>query len=73
MNPRDWTPDLIIAAVVIVLCFLLRVLGINGEVWAVMGLAVAWVFGGQFEKRRSRQRQEAIDYYDRHGGIRGGH
>lgn len=58
MNPKDWTPDLVIAVIVICVCAALRFTGINGEVWAVMLLTVAWVFGGQFEKRRYNRRIE---------------
>lgn len=67
MNPKDWTPDLVIAVIVILCCFTLRVFGINGEVWSVMILAVGWVFGGQFEKRhfqRSIERKTS-DYATR--------
>ena len=57
MNRADWTPDLLIAGFIILACFTLRILGINGEVWSTMGLAVGWVFGGQFHKRRLAQKE----------------
>lgn len=58
MKREDWTPDLLIAGFIIIACFILRIAGINGEVWSTMGLAVGWVFGGQFHKRRARDKEK---------------
>ena len=53
-HPRlmKWTPDLIIAAFVIVAGVALRCFGINSEVWAMVLLACGWVFGGQYQNRK---------------------
>jgi len=56
MNPKDWTPDLVIAVIVILLCFVMKFCGIDGEVWAVMLLACGWVFGKQYEVRRDKRK-----------------
>jgi hypothetical protein len=47
-----WTPDVIIAAGVIVASFTMRCFGINAEVWAMSLLAAGWVFGGAFHSKR---------------------
>ena len=47
-----WTPDLIIALVLVVGCFGLLVTGIDGEVKAILTLAAGWAFGSQYQARR---------------------
>lgn len=61
MNRSDWTPDLVIAAGVIIGGFTMKLLGIDGEVWAGVILALGWVFGKQFEKRRRNHKQVVKD------------
>lgn len=47
-----WTPDLIIALVVIVGCFGLLVLRIDGEVKTIITMAAGWAFGSQYQARK---------------------
>jgi len=47
-----WTPDLIIALVLILGCFGLLVTGIDGEVKSVLLMAAGWCFGSQYQARR---------------------
>ena len=49
-----WTPDLIIALVLIVGCFVLLGLGIDGEVKSILTMAGGWVFGSQYQVRRQK-------------------
>lgn len=57
MRRADWTPDLVIAAIVIIGGGLMKAFGIDGEVWSAVILAVGWVFGKQFEKRHYRKQE----------------
>ncbi len=50
-----WTPDLIIALVLVVGCLALIFLGIDGEVKSVLTLAAGWAFGSQFQMRRNQK------------------
>ena len=47
-----WTPDLIIALVIIVGCFILIVCGIDGEVKSILTLAAGWTFGNVYLQKR---------------------
>ena len=47
-----WTPDLIIALVVVLGCFVLIATGIDSEVKAILTMAAGWCFGSQFQARR---------------------
>lgn len=47
-----WTPDLIIALVLIVGCLALLALKIDGEVKSILTMAGGWAFGSQFQARR---------------------
>ena len=47
-----WTPDLIIALVLIVGCLLLLGLRIDGEVKSILTVAAGWAFGTQFQARK---------------------
>jgi hypothetical protein len=48
-----WTPDLIIALVLIVGCLALMFFGINGEVKSVIVMAAGWTFGSQYQVRKA--------------------
>ena len=50
-----WTPDIIIALVLIVGCLGLVFTGIDGEVKSILTLAAGWAFGTQFAERRHRK------------------
>ena len=50
-----WTPDLIIAMVLIVGCLGLVFTGIDGEVKSILTLAGGWAFGSQYQARRVRK------------------
>ncbi|MBA7602864.1 hypothetical protein ES703_09960 [subsurface metagenome] len=47
-----WTPDVIIALVLILGCFALLAFGIDGEVKSILTLAAGWAFGSQYVARR---------------------
>ena len=47
-----WTPDLIIALVLIVGCLALVFTGIDGEVKSILTLAAGWAFGSQYQARK---------------------
>ncbi len=49
-----WTPDLIIALVLILGCFALLAAGIDGEVKAILTMAAGWSFGSQYQVRRQK-------------------
>jgi len=49
-----WTPDLIIALILIIGCLALVFTGIDGEVKSILTLAAGWTFGSQFYERRKR-------------------
>lgn len=48
-----WTPDLIIALILVVGCFALIATGIDGEVKSILTLAAGWAFGSQYQMRRA--------------------
>jgi len=50
-----WTPDLIIALVLVVGCFALIATGIDGEVKSILTLAAGWAFGSQYQMRRAEK------------------
>jgi len=50
-----WTPDIIIALVLILGCFTLIATGIDGEVKSILTLASGWAFGSQFSERRKKK------------------
>uniref|UniRef100_A0A6H1ZSW5 Uncharacterized protein n=1 Tax=viral metagenome TaxID=1070528 RepID=A0A6H1ZSW5_9ZZZZ len=47
-----WTPDLIIALILILSSVGLIATGIDGEVKSILTLAAGWAFGSQFQARR---------------------
>ena len=47
-----WTPDFIIALVLVVSCVILIATGIDSEVKAILTMAAGWAFGSQFHRRR---------------------
>lgn len=47
-----WTPDLIIALVLVVGCLALISTGIDGEVKAILTIAAGWCFGSQYQARK---------------------
>ncbi len=49
-----WTPDLIIALVLVLGCFALLAAGIDGEVKSIITLAAGWAFGSQYQVRRQK-------------------
>jgi hypothetical protein len=57
MNRLGWTPDLVIAAFIIVICSILMILGINSEVKSVFGLSAAWVFASAFTRKQESRRK----------------
>jgi len=50
-----WTPDVIIALVIIVGCFTLIGCGIDSEVKSILTVAAGWAFGSQYQARRSEK------------------
>lgn len=47
-----WTPDLIIALILVVGCFGLLFTGIDGEIKTILIAASFWAFGSQYQIRR---------------------
>lgn len=47
-----WTPDTVIALVLVVGCLALLGFGINSEVKSILALAAGWAFGAQYQARR---------------------
>ncbi len=52
-----WTPDLIIALILVVGCFVLIGTGIDGEVKSILTLGAGWAFGSQYTARRVDKNQ----------------
>jgi len=50
-----WTPDLIIALILVLGCFALIGTGIDGEVKSILTLAAGWAFGSQYQARRLKK------------------
>ena len=48
-----WTPDLLIALVLIVGCLILICLRIDGEVKSILTMAAGWTFGSQFIRKKT--------------------
>ncbi len=49
-----WTPDIIIALVLIMGCFILIFTGIDGEVKSILTLAAGWCFGNVYLQRKGK-------------------
>lgn len=47
-----WTPDLIVALLLVVGCLALLFTGINGEVKSILTMAAGWAFGSQYQARK---------------------
>jgi len=47
-----WTPDLIIALIIVVGCLALIAFQIDSEVKSILTMAAGWVFGSQYQVRR---------------------
>lgn len=47
-----WTPDLVIAVILVVGCLVLLGLGVDTEVKSILALAGGWAFGSQYQVRR---------------------
>jgi len=50
-----WTPDLIIALVLILGSIGLIATGIDGEVKSILTLAAGWAFGSQYVARKEKK------------------
>lgn len=50
-----WTPDLIIALLLVVGCMGLIFTGIDGEVKSILTLAAGWAFGSQYQARKDEK------------------
>lgn len=50
-----WTPDLIIALILVLGCLALIFTGIDGEVKAILTIAAGWCFGSQYQARKTKQ------------------
>ena len=49
-----WTPDLIIALVLVVGCLALLALQIDGEVKSILTIAAGWAFGSGYVNRKAK-------------------
>ncbi len=54
-----WTPDFIIALILIVGAFSLLAFGIDGEVKAILTVATGWVFGSALHTRRNNKKRSS--------------
>jgi hypothetical protein len=52
-----WTPELIIAIILILGCLGLILSGIDGEVKSILTLAAGWTFGNQYGATRKRSKK----------------
>lgn len=52
---KTWTPDLVIALVIILSCVGLMVAGIDGEVKSILAMASGWVFKSTFGKIKEKK------------------
>jgi uncharacterized membrane protein AbrB (regulator of aidB expression) len=50
-----WTPDLLIALIIVVGCFILLAFKIDGEVKGILSIAAGWVFGSQFVRKKTEE------------------
>jgi hypothetical protein len=48
-----WTPDMVIAIILIIGSFVLLALGIDGEVKAIITMAAGWAFGRGYQSWKS--------------------
>jgi len=48
-----WSPDSILASIIIIGTLLLIGLGIDGEVKSILAGSAGWLFGGQYQIRRT--------------------
>jgi len=46
-----WTPDTIIALVLVVGCLILLGFGLNSEVKSILTVSAGWAFGAQYHER----------------------
>jgi len=49
-----WTPDTVIALVLVVGCLVLIALHIDTEVKSILALAAGWAFGAQYQARKKK-------------------
>ena len=47
-----WTPDTVIAIILVVGCLVLIATGIDSEVKSILTLVAGWAFGSQYQARR---------------------
>ena len=52
---KNWTPDLIIALIIVVSCIGLIAFGIDGEVKGILSIAAGWVFKSGFQQLRGHK------------------
>ena len=49
-----WTPDLIIALVLVIGCLTLMVMRIDSEVKSILTIAAGWAFGSGYQARKAK-------------------
>ena len=49
-----WTPDTVIALILVVGCLVLIGFGINSEVKSILAIAAGWAFGAQYQMRKRK-------------------
>lgn len=54
----SWSPDKIIACILVVGCLCLLFLGIDGEVKSILTMAAGWCFGSSYSERRGKRKME---------------
>jgi len=63
-----WTPDLIIALVLILGSIGLIASGIDGEVKSILIVAAGWAFGSQYQARKTKDNTPSSGGGGGHGG-----
>ena len=49
-----WTPDAVIALIIVVGCLALLFCGINSEIKAILAVASGWLFGGAYMNKKKQ-------------------
>ena len=55
MSRKAWTPELIIALIVIIGGVALKCFGFDGDIWSAVGLAIGFVFGTGYQTVKIRR------------------
>ena len=54
---NKWSPDMVIAAILVIGCLALIATGVDGEVKSILTIAAGWCFGAGFHTRRCQSEE----------------